>query len=71
MMPPNCAVCGRTLRSDPDLKFGQVRFANFEPIKGPGHPKGLIWFCVDHLDAAKELKHLPSSEAIRELLKDH
>ncbi len=67
MMPPECPVCGRDLRSDPDLKFGQVRFANFEPIDGPGHPEGLVWFCVDHLDAAKELEHLSSSDAIREL----
>lgn len=63
-------MCGRDRRSDPDLKFGQVRFANFEPIKGPGHPKGLAWVCTDHLNSAQELKHLPSTEAISQLRAD-
>jgi hypothetical protein len=67
MKPPLCSVCGRNHRSESDLKFGQVRFANFEPIKGPGHPKGLHWICADHLEAAKALSDLSSSDAIREL----
>ena len=69
MEPPICSLCHKDQRDHPDLEFGLVRFADYEPIDRPGHPKGLLWFCEDYLDAAKSLEYLPSSEALERLRK--
>ncbi len=67
MRPPICAICNRDVRDCPDLKFDLVRFADFEAMEGPGHPKGLEWFCSDHIKPAQERDHLFESDAIQEI----
>lgn len=69
MQPPICSFCDRDQRDNADLEFELVRFENYEPLDHPGHPKGLLWFCQDHIDAARKLEHLSSSEALREMRK--
>lgn len=66
MMPPHCAVCRKRF---PAQEGGLVRFANFEPLPEGrvGHPKGLVWFCAEHIDQAKTLTALESSDAIRQM----
>ncbi|MDB3940060.1 hypothetical protein N9406_03785 [Verrucomicrobiales bacterium] len=67
MEPPICSLCDRDHRDQPDLDFDLVRFTDYEPIDHPGHPKGLHWFCSDHLEAAKTLEYLYSGEALERL----
>lgn len=67
MRPPICDFCDRDERDHPGLEFGLVYFRNHEPLDQPGHPKGLLWFCPEHLVVAKELSHLDSGEALRRM----
>ncbi|MEL6445617.1 MAG: hypothetical protein AAF089_14675 [Bacteroidota bacterium] len=48
-----------------------MRFSDYEPLppRMVGHPKGLHWFCSDHVEAAKALADKPWSEA-RALLRE-
>ena len=76
MRPPICAVCSEFAINE-DKKSGLIYFALTdeekkanERFKEPGfmgHPAGREWFCGNHYAAAKELKHLSSSEAIQKL----
>lgn len=67
MKPPMCDLC--SAKFDPSEEGGTVRFANYEslPEGMVGHPKGLLWFCGQHLEDAKSRSHLDSKEAINEL----
>ncbi|MFK7803517.1 MAG: hypothetical protein AB8G95_17915 [Anaerolineae bacterium] len=66
MRPPICALCND--RFDPK-DGGTVRFANFEPLPEGmvGHPKGLEWFCGQHIESAKGRSHMTTKEAIDEM----
>jgi len=63
MKPPICGVCGTRF---PASEGGTVRFANFEslPEGMVGHPKGLVWFCAEHIDQARSLSSMTSTDAI-------
>lgn len=72
MIPPICAVCFRDARSDRSafpLPLGEhlVYFGDYESDPGamPGQPQGALWFCIDHLEAAKARSHLPTHRALR------
>lgn len=67
MRPPICDFCDRDSRDEPGLEFGLVSFRNRERLEQPGHPEGLLWFCQDHLEQARELSHLDSHEALRRM----
>ncbi|MDF1824644.1 MAG: hypothetical protein P1U68_08375 [Verrucomicrobiales bacterium] len=67
MKPPACAVCDREQRDHPELDFDLVRFRDFKPLDRPGHPKGLLWFCADHIEAAREWQHSDSAVVRKEL----
>ena len=69
MKPPICAVCRR--RRPKATVDRLVRFSDYEPLppRMVGHPKGLHWFCSDHVEAAKALADKPWSEA-RALLRE-
>jgi len=64
MRPPICDFCDRDCREHPELEFGLVSFRDREQLEQPGHPEGLLWFCQDHLERARELSHLDSHEAL-------
>jgi len=68
MRPPMCDLCKGKFSPSHD-GGGTVRFANYEPLpKGMvGHPKGLVWFCAEHIEAAKALNHLDHKEAMQQL----
>jgi hypothetical protein len=48
-----------------------VSFSNYEPLpRGVvGHPKGLAWFCPDHIREAQKLASLTQAEALAEMRK--
>lgn len=63
MKPAICLICGKDgLSAGGDW----IKFADYKPssINDIAHPKGLEWFCKDHLDAAKSVAELPSNEGI-------
>ena len=66
MKPPVCRVCAKRFSMKDE---GLVRFANFTPLPElmVGHPRGLEWFCGEHLESAKALENLSSSEALGRL----
>ena len=69
MKPPICEVCGNDFRANAPAASGGaglVRFADYEPLPDGlvGHPKGLGWFCSQHVDAARDSAELPLSEAV-------
>lgn len=73
MRPPICAVCNVRFSA---RDGGTVRFANYEPLgkddqgrSRVGHPKGLEWFCAEHIAAAKALAELTSRDAIAQMRK--
>lgn len=67
MQPPICSFCHRDQRDCEGLEFGLVKFADYEPLDRPGHPKGMLWFCNEHLEEAKKLEQLESSNALKQL----
>ena len=76
MRPPECAVCDLDL--DPNEGGGLVSFCRqpsdedwyrrSEAEPGfVGHPPNVEWFCANHIDAARKLKHLSLREALQQL----
>ena len=76
MKPPICRFChqrfapGKTSgglvyfkESAEDQAYNQ----RLKEQKKIGHPKGRDWFCEDHIDWARSLKHLTLKEAIQEM----
>lgn len=70
MRPPICALCDRDQRDDWDLNFSLVRFRDFETLDRPGHPKGVEWFCDDHVELARKYEDLPFAEAMKQIRKE-
>jgi hypothetical protein len=73
MKPPICRLCERSIDSiaSPERKGGDlVKFADYPPLPDgmAGHPRGLEWFCVEHLHAAQALSSRSTGEAMAELL---
>lgn len=70
MKPAECVICGRYAAVEKNgCEGGWVKFADFEadePIAF-SHPRGLEFFCFDHLGIAQELKNKTSPDAINEL----
>lgn len=66
MRPPICEVCGEAFGL---REGGTVRFADYTPLPPltVGHPEGLEWFCGDHVERARSLKHLPTREALKRI----
>ena len=69
MRPPICDFCHESF--DSSKEGGLVRFADHEalPPEMTGHPNGLLWFCGDHLEAAKVLTNESSVSALEQLAK--
>ena len=67
MEPPICAFCGQDFRDESPLPGDLVRFADYEPLPEGmvGHPKGLAWFCGEHIEQARSLQERPLSEALK------
>ena len=72
MKPPICFLCNNNFGSEL-YHIGSggslVQFADYKPLGMGmvGHPRGLEWFCSEHLPAAQELVALPSDEALKEM----
>ena len=66
MKPPICEFCGKDFRDDMK-NGGMVRFANYEPLPQGmvGHPKGLAWFCGEHLETAESLQGHSLPDALK------
>lgn len=76
MRPPYCVICPRNLHDDvpegvhSSEYFTLVEFRDYWFPDTPGwcgHPHGAEWFCWEHAEAAEELSHLASGEAIDRL----
>lgn len=68
MIPPVCALCRRPFA--PDIYGGStVRFADYEPLPAlmVGMPRGLHWFCADHLQQALQYGDLPFRDALAKM----
>ncbi len=73
MRPPICAFCGKDFRRSTS-EGGLVRFkltadeieSNSSKVQSRivFHPKGLEWFCGEHIEAAKKLSHLSLKSAL-------
>ena len=76
MRPPNCRICDKKLKDmdDGGLVYFKKRPSDIEwekrmeKIGGVGHPPYAEWFCKNHYEKAKELRHLPINEALNILI---
>ena len=70
MKPAICAICGNR---SPLIEGDWVEFSDYSPESSNQitHPKGLEWFCKEHLEAAKSVSNLTASEGIKEILQEH
>ena len=73
MKPPICSLCNRDFRSEHfHYKSGGdlVQFADYEPLAQgiAGHPRGLAWFCRDHLEQARAYAFMPCAVALSTLV---
>jgi hypothetical protein len=72
MKPPICRLCNGTLDAR-ESRAGHtgdwVAFADYEalPERMVGHPRGLEWFCSEHVAAARALSSRSTQEALIEL----
>ena len=66
MKPPICEFCGKDFRTE-SKDGGLVRFADYKPLPQGmvGHPKGLAWFCGQHLEKADSLQDRSLPEALK------
>lgn len=66
MKPAVCIICGK---SGSQIEGDWVEFSDYEPLANDeiGHPKGLEWFCRNHLDAAKSVANRPCEVGIEYL----
>jgi len=72
MKSPICYLCHKDFRSEyfhTGAGGDLVRFADFKPPPedAGGQPRGMEWFCTEHLSAAQELAHLSSAAALSHL----
>ena len=72
MKPPICSLCHRDFSSEyfHYTSGGDVvQFADFQRLKegAAGHPRGLEWFCREHLEQAQAYASLCYAEAFSRL----
>lgn len=67
MKPAICSVCGISIIQSNNGDW--VIFSNYKSLDDEeiGHPEGLEWFCEKHLEKAKSLSELKSTEALAKL----
>lgn len=75
MRPPICEICEKYF--NPDEAGGLVYFKETEAGREferkcreegmVGHPPDAGWFCGEHVELAKNLKHLTIDEALEEI----
>lgn len=82
MRPPICELCDAKFESDALNQPGHGGLVEFKPsaedkeviarmhIKGwTGHPPNMGWFCKNHIEDARAIRHLPLKEALAVLRK--
>ena len=74
MRPPICAICHKRFDTSEGglvsftLTPEEVEHNKVFNQKGySGHPKGLDWFCGEHIEKAKALKHFSLGEAMAKM----
>ncbi len=74
MKPPICSICGKSELGNMHSNKGDwVRFQDYiqnraESLSHPlSQPKGLEYFCGEHLSAAMKFTHMSSDEALKQL----
>ena len=72
MKPAICKICAKpSIDEIPPNQGDWIQFADYEPPSASsiGHPRGLEYFCDEHLSAAKRLESMASADALAELRK--
>jgi hypothetical protein len=71
MKPAICGVCGKSAVESQNGDW--VAFSDYKRLENEeiGHPDGLEWFCEMHLEEAKSLSTMKSSDALAELRNRH
>lgn len=78
MRPPECCICDNSLENGdkcelvsfamiPQEVIDQKQNSNPAGLTIPDHPEHQEWFCMDHIDMAKQFEHLTSREAVTQL----
>lgn len=78
MRPPECSICGKNLANGdkcellsfaviPQEVIDQTQRSNTSGMTLPDHPDHQEWFCLEHVDTAKQFTHLTCSEALTQL----
>ncbi|MDR2186901.1 MAG: hypothetical protein LBE62_02485 [Azonexus sp.] len=73
MKPALCAICGLAAFNEKTGQKGDwIEFADYREseVIVIGHPEGLVYFCARHVAAARNLRLLPSDQAIVRLRSD-
>jgi len=72
MRPPICDLCGKDIDYKSNSSDYLIKFSDHEelPPHTVGHPKGLLWFCDEHVNIASKLSHLSSTEALDVMRKE-
>jgi hypothetical protein len=82
-MPPSiCEICDAQLGDDDLNQMGQGGALEFKPssedkeiiarmqVKGwTGHPPNMGWFCREHIEEARAIRHFSKKEALISLRK--
>lgn len=80
MRPPICEVCDEKFLDDELNAPGNGGLVEFKPsaedkeviarmqVKGwVGHPPNMGWFCREHIEDARALRHIPLRDALKEI----
>lgn len=67
MKPAICVICGNR---SPIAEGDWVEFSDYtaDSTNQITHPKGLEWFCNEHIEAAKSVSNLTASEGVKKVL---
>ena len=77
MRPPICEICDLKFGDDDLNQAGQGGLVEFKPsledkeviarmqVKGwTGHPPNMGWFCKEHIEDARAIRHMSMKEAM-------
>lgn len=71
MKPAICYLCAVSVQQSPRGDWVSFKNHNRHSIGDIGHPNGVEWFCEIHLNEARSLTALTSSDALKELQRRH
>ena len=76
MKPPECTICDKNFFKGGGLIYfietpeDKIQNERLNTKGMVGHPPNAFWFCEDHIQSARNLKHLTKIEALESLRKE-